>query len=159
MKKFLVTALIAVTALTTVACGSSNTEAEANHVNGTYRGAYLDGSVEVELSLKDDVVEGIKFKKLKYKDTDFLAKDSSETSKLLAGQYTSLIDYLVGKNISELDALYTPGEIVETIDGLASASSKEGEVVDTLSGATVRSGKVISAINDALNRGAYKLAE
>lgn len=135
------------------------TVTETTYTNGTYRGGYLDGSVEVELSLKDNVVESIKFRKLQYKDTDFLAEDSTEMTKALASQYKALIDYLVGKNISELDALYYPGNIAQDIDGLASASAKEGEVIDVVTGATVRSGKIISAINDALNRGAYKLAE
>lgn len=135
------------------------TTTEKTYTDGTYRGGYIDGSVEVELSLKDNIVESIKYRKLNYKETNFLAEDATAMTEALKTQYTALIDYLVGKNISEIDALYYPGDIAQDIDGLASASAKEGEVIDVVTGATVRSGKIISAINDALNRGAYKLAE
>lgn len=163
MKKFLLVATVALSTLSFVGCAAPTSETSAattpTYKNGTYRGGYLDGTVEVEFALTDNVIESVKYRKLKYKDTDFLAKDASETTVLLAGQYQSLIDHLVGKNISAIDDLYHPGEIAETIDGLSSASIKEGEVIDTLSGATLRSGKIISALNDGLNRGAYKLAE
>ena len=55
------------------------------------------------------------------------------------------IDYLVGNPLSAIQDAYTPGDFVEDIDGFT--------------GAIVRSSKIISAINDALTRGAYKLAE
>lgn len=163
MKKNLLVATIALSTFSFTGCTTPISETPVAttpiYKNGTYRGGYLDGTVEVEFSLTDNVIESIKYRKLKYKDTDFLAKDASETSILLVSQYQSLIDHLVGKEISAIDDLYHPGEIAETIDGLSSASIKQGEVIDTLSGATLRSGKIISALNDGLNRGAYKLAE
>lgn len=60
-------------------------------------------------------------------------------------QYLDLGEYLVGKDFSTVRDLYAPANITSDVDGFT--------------GATVRSSKIISAINDALIRGAYKLAE
>lgn len=163
MKKFLLVTAMAVTSLSFVGCAAPAETAavttETTYKDGTYRGAYLDGSVEVEFKLKDNTVESVKYRKLKYRDTDFLAEGGTQTTVALKDQYQALIDHLVGKNISAIDDLYFPGEIAQDVDGLSSASIKEGEVIDVVSGATLRSGKIISALNDGLNRGAYKLAE
>ena len=113
--------------------------------NGTYRGAYLDAAeVEVEFVLKDNVFESIRFRALAHKGINYL-KSENELEQKLANQYQAVIDYLVGKPLSAIKDAYTPGDFVEDIDGF--------------SGATIRSAKIISALNDALTRGAYKLAE
>ena len=113
--------------------------------DGTYRGAYLNPSeVEIEFVLKDNVIESIRFRALAHKGINYL-KSENELENKLANQYQAVIDYLVGKPLSAIKDTYTPGDFVEDIDGFT--------------GATVRSSKIISAINDALTRGAYKLAE
>lgn len=60
-------------------------------------------------------------------------------------QYKECADYLVGKDVSAVLDLYTPGNIASDVDAFTSA--------------TLRSNKLISAIFDGLNRGVYKLAE
>lgn len=118
---------------------------DRTYENGTYRGAYLDAAeVEVEFVLKDNVFESIKFRALGHKGINYL-KSEVELEQKLAKQYQAVIDYLVGKPLSAIKDTYTPGDFVEDIDGF--------------SGATIRSAKIISALNDALARGAYKLAE
>lgn len=113
--------------------------------NGTYRGAYLNATeVEVEFVLKDNVFESIRFRALAHKGINYL-KSENELEQKLANQYQAVIDYLVGKPLSAIKDTYMPGDFVEDIDGFT--------------GATVRSAKIISAINNALSRGAYKLAE
>lgn len=111
--------------------------------DGTYRGAFYDASVVVEISLKDNKVESAKFRTLKYKEEDYL-KTEDATLVALKGQYEDVLNYIVGKDITTVvDELYTPENITKDIDGFTAA--------------TVRSGKIISAINDALNRGVYSL--
>ena len=76
-----------------------------------------------------------------FKGSNYLkSEDKNEIA--LTGQNQALLDYLSGKKLSDVYALYSPGEIVQDVDGFA--------------GATIRSSKVISAINDALVRGVYK---
>lgn len=118
---------------------------DRTYENGTYRGAYLNAAeVEVEFVLKDNVFESIKFRALAHKGINYL-KTENELEQKLGHQYQEVIDYLVGKPLSAIQDTYVPGNFVEDIDGFT--------------GATVRSAKIISALNDALARGAYKLAE
>lgn len=113
--------------------------------DGTYRGGYLDSTqVQVEFVLKDNKFESVKLRSLGYKGTDYL-KSEDAAMQAIAGQYGECVDYLVGKDISAVLDLYTPGNIASD--------------VDTFTSATLRSNKLISAIFDGLNRGVYKLAE
>ncbi len=124
---------------------------EKSYEDGTYRGIFFDTNelqVNVDLKLMDNKVTEIKFRALNYKAKDY--KNEKEDQKIMdvTKQYTTLINHLKEKDIrTSVKELYTPGEIVKdtTIDGL--------------SGATLRSGKVISAINDALNRGVYSYSK
>lgn len=80
---------------------------------------------------------------MKYKDEDYL-KSEDATIVALKWQYEDVLNHIVGKDITTVvDELYTPENITKDIDGFTAA--------------TVRSGKIISAINDALNRGVYAL--
>ena len=121
---------------------SSNVDYSADYEDGTYRGAFITPSdVEIEFVLKDNTFESIKYRALGFKGSNYLkSEDKNEIA--LTGQYQALLDYLSGKKLSDVYALYSPGEIVQDVDGFA--------------GATIRSSKVISAINDALVRGVYK---
>lgn len=115
--------------------------------DGTYRGIFLDTNelqVNVDFQLKDNKVTSIKYRWLAYKGKDY--KNEKEDPKLmeLTKQYTTLITHLVEKDIrTAVKELYKPGDIVKD------------STVDGMTGATLKSGKVISAINDALNRGVY----
>lgn len=143
MKKLLTIALLAGVLVTTGCSSTTSNPDELVYRDASYRGTFYDGSVEVDFTLKDNKFESIKFRKLAYKGVDYQAEDAADSIKGIAGQYTALIDHLVGKDVSEVEALYTPADIAED--------------ADSFSAATIRSGKVISAINDALNRGAYSL--
>ena len=117
--------------------------------DGIYRGAYVEGGVNqvgVQFTLEDNIIKDISFRSLSYGGVDYLAEGADEATQKVAGQYQELIDYLVGKDITDgIDELYSPGDIATDVDAFTAA--------------TVRSGKVISAINDALNRDAYSLLE
>lgn len=122
---------------------NKDTTQVVTYKDGTYRGAFYDASVVVEISLKNNVVEAAKFRTLTYKEDDYL-KTEDTTLVGLKGQYEDVLNHIVGKDITTvIDELYAPENITKDIDGFTAA--------------TVRSGKVISAINDALNRGVYSL--
>lgn len=135
---FLVIMLLLVTAGLATAAGQ-------NYEDGTYRGVFIDRAevqVNVQFTLKNDIVESIRFRHLAWNGIDYLKDDNALVVGLLE-QHQELVDYLVGKNINEhLADLYTPGEIVTS-------------TVDAFTGATLRGNKIISAIRDGLNRGVY----
>lgn len=114
--------------------------------DGIYRGSYMeDGGEEValEFTLKDGVFTDIHYRMLQYKGEDYLSGDASAAAQQIAGQFETLIAYLVGKPVSSVNALYLPGEIVPDVDGFT--------------GASLRAPKVISAIWDGLGRHAYSI--
>lgn len=118
--------------------------------NGTYRGQFInkgEHQVSVEFTLKDGTIDSIKYKVLAYKGLNYLTDQDSAKIQALKSQYDDLINYLKGKSLKSITSLYVPEKITHniTVD------------LDTLTSATVRSGKIISAINDALIRGVYKL--
>ena len=125
--------------------GLSPIKSSQSYENGTYRGAYLESNemqVGVQFKLEDNIIKSISFRHLQYKNTNYLTSEI-ESIKGIKDQNQKLIDYLVGKDITEnLTDLYKPGNIVT-------------EKVDTFTGATLRSAKIISAIRDGLNRGVY----
>ena len=116
------------------------------YADGTYRGAYMeDGGEQValEFTIRDNCFAEIAYRTLQYRGEDYLAQDAGEPMRSIAAQFQALIDYLVGKDITSVNDLYRPGEIVPDVDGF--------------SGATIRAPKVISAIWDGLGRHAYRL--
>lgn len=143
MKKLLLTAVAAFTVFAAAGCSTQSNPDELTYRDATYRGAFYDGSVEVEFTLKDNKFETIKFRNLTYKGTNYQAEDADPKIKAVGEQYLALGEYLIGKDVSEIEALYTPADIAKD--------------ADTFTAATIRSGKVISAFNDGLNRGAYAL--
>lgn len=134
--------LVVLLVLTTVGLASA---VEKDYEDGTYRGVFVDGAevqVNIQFTLKGNVIEDIRFRHLAYRGTDYRKDDNPVINGLLK-QHEELIAYLVGKDIREhLKDLYTPGNIVST-------------EVDTFTGATLRGNKIISAMRDALNRGVY----
>ncbi len=117
-----------------------------SYPDGVYRGSYMeDGREEValEFTLKDGRFAQIAYRALGYKGEDYLAEDAPAAARSIAGQFAALTDYLIGREVSAVNDLYLPGEIVPDVDGF--------------SGATIRAPKVISAIWDALSRHAYRM--
>lgn len=117
--------------------------------NGTYRGTFQhkgEQQVALEFKIKDGKIHSIEFKTLAYKGINYLKDSSNAKSVALKKQYQALLNVLIHKPLVEVAALYTPEKIVAT----------QQVETDALTGATLRSGKIISAINDALNRGLYK---
>lgn len=117
--------------------------------DGTYRGTFQhkgEQQVALEFKLKGGKIHSIEFKTLAYKGVNYLKDTSSGKYILLRQQYETLIKALLQKPLTAVASLYTPEKIVQT----------EQIQTDALTGATLRSGKIISAINDALNRGLYK---
>lgn len=123
-------------------------ETTTAYSDGTYCGFYIDGNLEqvsVQFEIKDQKFTNVTLRGLQYKDGNYLAEEGTEIQKQIAAQYTEATEYLVGKDVSALADLLTPGNIVSD--------------QDTVTGATVRTNKLSSAIADGLNRGVYKLSE
>ena len=116
------------------------------YADGVYRGSYMeDGGeqVAVEFVLKEGVITAIHYRTLQYKGVDYLAENADRPVRDIAAQFEQLIAYLVGKDVSSVNDLYQPANMVDD--------------TDTASGATIRAPKVISSIWDGLNRHAYRL--
>ena len=119
-----------------------------NYPDGIYRGFYYDGGIEqiaIQFELKNEVFTSLIYRGVKYKDGDYMSEDASDAQKAILHQYRQLSDYLIGKNISAIDDLYSPYDIVEDLDAVTTA--------------TMKSGKLISALWDGLNRHPYKIVD
>lgn len=151
MKKILAITLIVSAVLvgcstpnTTTTDGGTTQQMSTSYRNGTYRGAYINAEeIEIEFVLTDDKFESVKFRKLGFGGDNYL-KSEDKTQIAVKTQYEELANHLVGKDISSIDDLYIPENIAKDIDAMTAA--------------TVRSSKLVSAVNDALGRGPYKLA-
>ena len=119
-----------------------------NYPDGIYRGFYYDGGIEqiaIQFELKNEVFISLIYRGVKYKDGDYMSEDASDAQKAILHQYRQLSDYLIGKNVSAIDDLYSPYDIVEDLDAVTTA--------------TMKSGKLISALWDGLNRHPYKIVD
>lgn len=109
------------------------------YLDGTYRGAFISGQetqVEVQFSLKDDVISATKYRTLFYKGHDWLKEDEFIAKN---EGYLKTLKEMEGKKVQTvLPTLYNQEEI-ET------------------AGATVRKAKIRVAIQSALNLGPYAL--
>lgn len=148
MKYFKVTVLVVIIAAwvfgyTSLSMSSSG-QAKKNYENGTYRGVFIDrggAEVVVQFALKDHIVTDARYRLLRYGNKDF-RKPQNAPDMALSGQYLELLEYLKGKDIREhINDFYSPEKFVKNVDGF--------------SGATIRANKIRSALQDALNRGAY----
>lgn len=140
MKRFLI--LVMLLLVTGTAC------AQETYPDGIYRGFYYDGGIEqiaIQFELKDGLFDSIVYRGVKYKDGNYLSEDASDAQKATLKQYRQLADYLLGKDISAIDDLYFPYDIVEDVDAVTTA--------------TVPSSKLISALWDGLNRRPFKLLD
>jgi LPXTG-motif cell wall-anchored protein len=118
---------------------------EISYDNGTYRGTFSDGGIDqvsVEIRLENNIIKNLSFRHLFYKDVDYRTIKSEHAQYPVWLQHQEIIKYLKDKPITAMYDLYNIGSIVPDID--------------TFTGATVRGSKVLSAMQDALNRGVYK---
>ena len=119
-----------------------------NYPDGIYRGFYYDGGIEqiaIQFELKNEVFTSLIYRGVKYRDGDYMSEDASDAQKAILHQYRQLSDYLIGKNVSAIDDLYSPYDIVEDLDAVTTA--------------TMKSGKLISSLWDGLNRHPYKIVD
>ncbi|AOM83812.1 FMN-binding protein [Salisediminibacterium beveridgei] len=117
---------------------------DGEYDNGSYRGVYEDRGLEqvgVQFSLEGDTITEASFRQLAYGGDDYLDAEEGSAIDDFRGQYEEALEYLIGQSVDAIDDLYEPGDFVEDVDGF--------------SGATIRGNKIVSAMNDALNRGVY----
>ena len=92
-----------------------------DYPDGIYRGFYYDGGIEqiaIQFELKDGIFTSLIYRGVKYKDGDYMNEDASDAQKAILHQYRQLAEYLVGKDISAIDDLYSPYDIGEDLDAL-----------------------------------------
>ena len=119
-----------------------------DYPDGIYRGFYYDGGIEqiaIQFELKDGIFTSLIYRGVKYKDGDYMNEDASDAQKAILHQYRQLAEYLVGRDVSAIDDLYSPYDIVEDLDAVTTA--------------TMKAGKLISALWDGLNRHPYKIVD
>lgn len=155
MKKLSLIMLVAVLAVgliftsADVMAGSHEAEHDyGEYTDGRYRGSFYDGgefNVAVQFYLEDNVISDPSFRYLYYDGVDYLGAAYLQSVRELRDQHVEALEYLDGKDVSAIDDLRHPGEIVTETE----------ETIDGFSGATIRSSKIMSAMRDALNRGKY----
>ena len=137
-----------ISALTILLAALAFPAAAQEYADGIYRGFYYDGGIEqiaIQFELKDGRFDSLVYRGVKYKDGDYMSEDASDAQKAILRQYRQLADYLIGKDVSAIDDLYSPYDIVEDLDAVTTA--------------TMKSGKLISALWDGLNRHPYKIVD
>lgn len=137
-----------ISALTILFAALAFPAAAQEYADGIYRGFYYDGGIEqiaIQFELKDGRFDSLVYRGVKYKDGDYMSEDASDAQKAILRQYRQLADYLIGKDVSAIDDLYSPYDIVEDLDAVTTA--------------TMKSGKLISALWDGLNRHPYKIVD
>ncbi len=117
---------------------------DTEYENGSYRG-YFEGQVTIWFDLVDNTFSNFRYRVLSHAGNDYLKMQEGDPLYPVVLQHDQLIAHLEGKLVSAINDLYTPANFVDDMD--------------SFSGATIRSSKIISAINDALNRGPYKPGE
>jgi len=144
MKRLFALLLTLLFAAMSAACAGESPD----YPDGIYRGFYYEGGIEqiaIQFELRGGQFHSIVYRGVKYKDGDYMIEDASDAQKATLRQYRQLADYLVGKDLSAIDELYMPYEIVDDVDAVTSA--------------TMQSSKLISALWDGLNRRPYKLVD
>lgn len=112
--------------------------------NGIYRGSYLATGIEqvsLEFTLTEGIIKKVNYRNLSYKGVNFL-KPSTKKEEQLKAQYDLLLQSLIGITIDEATSLLqTPEKLVKNLKTETEA---------------LKSDKILSAINNALERGLYK---
>ncbi|MCK8817216.1 FMN-binding protein [Natroniella sulfidigena] len=148
MKKLLSVGLALALVVGVLGVMNLQTETEAaswTYEDANYRGTFSDRGVDqvsVQISLEDNIVTDLTYRHLYHGGTDYRELEEGDSLYGIVEQFEQVADYLEGEDVrTALEDLHEPGEFVED--------------VDVASGATLRANKVISAVRDALNRGAY----
>ena len=132
-------------------------ELKGMYPDGRYRGAFHDSGVQqvgIQFNLENNTLQDLSYRVLAYDGNNYQDPEHDDNAwpaedlMALTEQYEQLLEYLEGRDISEIAALYNTETIVDDVEGT-------GEIADTWTGATVRGTKIINAIRDGLNRGIY----
>ena len=144
-------------------------EEMGEYPDGTYRGAFHDRGtylgdqiglqqVGIQFTLENNQMQDLSFRVLAWNGDNYMVPDDpnnqwpQEDLEVLKEQHEEAIDYLEGKNITEISDLYEPDQVAENKEGT-------GEIKDTWTAATMRGNKILHAIRDALNKGVYVPAD
>ena len=99
-----------ISALTILLAALAFPAAAQEYADGIYRGFYYDGGIEqiaIQFELKDGRFDSLVYRGVKYKDGDYMSEDASDAQKAILRQYRQLADYLIGKDVSAIDDLYS----------------------------------------------------
>ncbi len=151
-KYLLAVAVVGALALALAACATDRADVTEtqSYDDGTYRGVFYDGGimqVNIQFRLEDDVISSPRFRHLFHRDIDYRAETEDGWIAGIKEQHNAILEYLDGRHISAMYDLYDTGAMLGT----------EYDV-DGATAATVRGNKLFSAMQDALNRGAYSPA-
>lgn len=138
MNRWLAAVLCAVALLFGSALGE-----QEEYPDGVYRGFYYEDGIEqvaVQFELKDGCFKSVVLRGLRNTDGDYMLESASEQQKEALRWYRQLAEYLVGRGVGAIDALYAPESILEIAQPEGGASSSP----------------LISALWDGLNRRPYK---
>ena len=116
--------------------------------DGRYRGIYGDGGeqqVSIQFTLTDNIISNVSFRWLMYRGINYRTIDETHPQWGVKLQHDQIAAELAGKNINDITALHSPGDLADDVDGW--------------SGATIRGNKIYSAMRDAINRGLYTPAD
>jgi len=149
LKKTIISTLVIVLILTIAAVTMSNFVGYEydEYADATYRGIFADRDsiqVNVQFTLEDNTFTDLSFRHLYHGRVNYLEEEEGVFAKI-AKQHKEALSYLEGKDVSAVDDLFEPENVVE-----------EYKEVDGFSAATIRANKIISAVRDALNRGPYR---
>lgn len=80
--------------------------------------------IAIQFELKDGRFDSLVYRGVKYKDGDYMSEDASDAQKAILRQYRQLADYLIGKDVSAIDDLYSPYDIVEDLDAVTTGNDE-----------------------------------
>ncbi|MCC5910583.1 MAG: FMN-binding protein [Clostridiaceae bacterium] len=119
-------------------------DATASYEDGRYRGIYEDRGVQqvsIQFHVEDNILTDLSYRHLFHGGNDYRQIEEGHELYPVVVQHQQILEYLEGKPVEAMYDLYTPGDMVEDIDGFT--------------GATIRGSKILSAMQDGLNRGLY----
>ncbi len=132
-------------------------ELKGSYPDGRYRGVFLDRNLQqvgVQFHLENNTLSNLSYRVLNYGGNNYLDPENEDNTwpvedvMAIAEQHAQMLQYLEGRNISEIADLYNTEVAVDDAEGT-------GQILDTWTGATIRGTKIINAIRDGLNRGIY----
>ena len=121
---------------------------EIRYRDGVYRGFYYSDGVEqvaVQFELKDGLFKSVVIRSLTNRWGSLLDENADDNQKEKLAHFSVLCDYLEGKGVAAIEALYDPESILKE-KGYSAKPHVPYE-------------KLISALWDGLNRRPYKLVD